>query len=107
MSLPRSTALPTGGAVVRDEAVRNRTGGWRTGLKPSANLDRCVNCKLCWVYCPDSAVLVESGVFRGFDYDVCKGCEICAEMCPVDAIDMVAESEPLPPRGLINGGSDA
>jgi 2-oxoacid:acceptor oxidoreductase delta subunit (pyruvate/2-ketoisovalerate family) len=107
MSLPRSTGLPTGGTVLRDEATRNRTGGWRTGVKPRADLDRCVNCKLCWVYCPDSAVLVESGVFRGFDYDVCKGCEICAEMCPVDAIEMVLESVPLPPRGLINGGSDA
>jgi 2-oxoacid:acceptor oxidoreductase delta subunit (pyruvate/2-ketoisovalerate family) len=107
MSLPRATGLPTGGTVVSDEAVRNRTGGWRTGVKPRANLDLCVNCKLCWVYCPDSAVLVESGVFRGFDYDVCKGCEICAEMCPVDAIDMVPESDPLPPHGLINGGSDA
>jgi 2-oxoacid:acceptor oxidoreductase delta subunit (pyruvate/2-ketoisovalerate family) len=107
MSLPRATGMPTGGTVVRDEAVRNRTGGWRTGVKPRANLDLCVNCKLCWVYCPDSAVLVESGVFRGFDYDVCKGCEICAEMCPVDAIEMVLESELVPPRGLINGGSDA
>jgi 2-oxoacid:acceptor oxidoreductase delta subunit (pyruvate/2-ketoisovalerate family) len=107
MSLPRATGMPTGGTVVRDEAVRNRTGGWRTGVKPRANLDLCVNCKLCWVYCPDSAVLVESGVFRGFDYDVCKGCEICAEMCPVDAIEMVLESESVPPRGLINGGSDA
>jgi 2-oxoacid:acceptor oxidoreductase delta subunit (pyruvate/2-ketoisovalerate family) len=107
MSLPRATGMPTGGTVVREEAVRNRTAGWRTGVKPRANLDLCVNCKLCWVYCPDSAVLVESGVFRGFDYDVCKGCEICAEMCPVDAIEMVPESDPLPPRGLINGGSDA
>ena len=92
-----------GGTVVRDEAVRNRTGGWRTGVKPMANLDRCVNCKLCWVYCPDSAVLVSDGVFQGFDYDVCKGCEICAEMCPVDAIDMVAEATPLPPKGVTRG----
>jgi len=93
MSLPRATELPTGGTVVSAEALRNRTGGWRTAGRPRVDFDRCVNCKLCWVYCPDSAVLVEDGVFRGFDYDVCKGCEICVEMCPVDAIDMVLEGD--------------
>ncbi len=92
-----------GGTVLREEATHNRTGGWRTGVKPAANLDRCVNCKLCWVFCPDSAVLVAGGVFEGFDYDVCKGCEICAEMCPVDAIEMVPEATPLPPRGVRRG----
>ena len=92
-----------GGTIAREEAVHNRTGGWRTGVKPRANLNRCVNCKLCWVYCPDSAVLVSDGVFQGFDYDVCKGCEICAEMCPVDAIDMVAEPTPLPSKGVTRG----
>jgi|GEM_PF-989856 len=107
MSLPRSTELPIGGAVVRDDAARNRTAGWRTGLKPRADLDVCVNCKLCWVYCPDSAVLVDDDVFGGFDYDVCKGCEICAEMCPVGAIAMVPESDRLPEHGLIRGSSDA
>jgi 2-oxoacid:acceptor oxidoreductase delta subunit (pyruvate/2-ketoisovalerate family) len=99
--LPRSTELPVGGAVVSADAVRNRTGGWRSGLKPQADLDTCVNCLLCWVYCPDSAVLVEDGVFQGFDYDTCKGCEICAEMCPVEAIRMVPESEPAPPLGVV------
>ena len=92
-----------GGTVMREDALRNRTGGWRTGVKPQANLDRCVNCKLCWVYCPDSAVLVADGVFEGFDYDVCKGCEICAEMCPVAAIDMVPEATPMPPKGVTRG----
>src|ERR1044072_7464170 len=105
MSLPRATELPTGGAIVPGE-VRNRTAGWRTGVKPRADLDVCVNCKLCWVYCPDSAVVVVDGVFGGFDYDVCKGCEVCAEMCPVDAIAMVPEREDVPPHGLVRGGDD-
>jgi 2-oxoacid:acceptor oxidoreductase delta subunit (pyruvate/2-ketoisovalerate family) len=83
--------LEPGGAVVRREAERNRTGGWRTGVRPDVDLSRCVNCLLCWLYCPDSAVLVEGTTFTGFDYDVCKGCEICAEMCPVGAIEMVEE----------------
>jgi 2-oxoacid:acceptor oxidoreductase delta subunit (pyruvate/2-ketoisovalerate family) len=89
--------------VVASEATPTRTGGWRAGLKPRANAGACVNCMLCWVYCPDSAVLVSDGAFRGFDYDVCKGCEICDEVCPVGAIEMVAEAEPVPDRGLILG----
>ena len=46
---------------------------------------------LCWLYCPDAAVLVDGEVFDGFDYDLCKGCELCAEMCPAGAIEMVPE----------------
>ena len=82
-----------GGAVVRDEAERPRTGGWRTEGKPSADLTRCVNCLLCWLYCPDAAVRVEGTTFAGFDYDVCKGCQICVEMCPTGAIAMVPEDD--------------
>lgn len=87
--------LRPGGAVRGDEAVHPRTGGWRTGVKPEVDLSRCVNCLLCWIYCPDSAVLLEGEAFAGFDLDHCKGCEICAEACPVDAIAMVAEEVPL------------
>jgi pyruvate ferredoxin oxidoreductase delta subunit len=50
-----------------------------------------VNCLLCWVYFPDSAVVLDGTTFTGFDLDYCKGCAICAEACPVDAIAMVAE----------------
>lgn len=85
--------LPPGGAVLPAEAEQPHTGGWRTGLKPTADLSRCVNCLLCWLYCPDSAVLLDGTAFSRFDYDFCKGCEICAEICPVDAIAMVDEEE--------------
>ena len=83
--------LPVGGIVVRDDAPRGVTGGWRTAGRPVADMTGCVNCLLCWLYCPDSAVIVVDGVFEGFDYDVCKGCEICVEMCPPQAIAMEAE----------------
>jgi 2-oxoacid:acceptor oxidoreductase delta subunit (pyruvate/2-ketoisovalerate family) len=83
--------LPAGGAVRPDPAFRPRTGSWRTGLKPEVDRSACVNCLLCWLYCPDSAVLVDGEVFVGFDYDYCKGCEVCAEMCPAGAITMVPE----------------
>ena len=83
--------LPVGGTVLPDAAQRPLTGGWRTGLKPEVDLSRCVNCLLCWLYCPDSAVELEGTTFTGFDLDYCKGCEICAEVCPVDAVTMVPE----------------
>ena len=50
-----------------------------------------MNCLLCWLHCPDSAILLDGTTFAGFDYDYCKGCEICAAVCPVDAIAIVAE----------------
>jgi 2-oxoacid:acceptor oxidoreductase delta subunit (pyruvate/2-ketoisovalerate family) len=83
--------LEIAGAVVRNEPDRVRTGGWRTGVKPEVDLSRCVDCLLCWLYCPDSAVVLEGTAFAGFDLEVCKGCEICAEMCPVEAIEMVPD----------------
>lgn len=83
--------LPVGGAVLPDEAARTVTGGWRTGEQPTVELSKCVNCLLCWIYCPDSAIVLEGETFTGFDLDYCKGCAICAEVCPVGAIAMVAE----------------
>jgi 2-oxoacid:acceptor oxidoreductase delta subunit (pyruvate/2-ketoisovalerate family) len=89
------TELEPGGTVLPAEAPQPSTGGWRTGLKPAVELEKCVNCLLCWLHCPDSAVALDGTTFTGFDYDYCKGCEICAEVCPVDAIAMVPEETPL------------
>jgi 2-oxoacid:acceptor oxidoreductase delta subunit (pyruvate/2-ketoisovalerate family) len=83
--------LPAGGTVFPAETEQPRTGGWRTGLRPDVELAKCVDCLLCWLYCPDSAIVLDRTAFAGFDYDVCKGCEICAEVCPTGAIEMVAE----------------
>jgi 2-oxoacid:acceptor oxidoreductase delta subunit (pyruvate/2-ketoisovalerate family) len=83
--------LPLAGAVLPADAPRPVTGGWRSGERPEADLSRCVNCLLCWLYCPDSAVVLDGEAFTGFDLDYCKGCAICAEVCPVEAIVMVPE----------------
>jgi 2-oxoacid:acceptor oxidoreductase delta subunit (pyruvate/2-ketoisovalerate family) len=83
--------LDVGGAVSPEKAARPRTGGWRTGTRPAVDLSKCVNCLLCWLYCPDSAVALDGTTFVGFDYEFCKGCELCAEVCPVGAIEMVED----------------
>jgi 2-oxoacid:acceptor oxidoreductase delta subunit (pyruvate/2-ketoisovalerate family) len=79
--------------VLRGEAARPETGGWRTGMRPVATTSACVNCLLCWLYCPDSAVLVEGTAFAGIDYRYCKGCELCAVVCPTGAIRMEPEED--------------
>jgi 2-oxoacid:acceptor oxidoreductase delta subunit (pyruvate/2-ketoisovalerate family) len=92
--LTRWEQLPAAGVVTPKDASQPRTGSWRTGLKPSVDVTQCVNCLLCWLYCPDSAVTLKGTTFTGFDLDFCKGCEICAEVCPTGAIVMVAEDTP-------------
>jgi 2-oxoacid:acceptor oxidoreductase delta subunit (pyruvate/2-ketoisovalerate family) len=88
-------ALEPGGTALPAAVPQSHTGGWRTGVKPSIDLSKCVDCLLCWLHCPDSAVLLDGTTFRGFDYDYCKGCEICAEVCPANAITMVPEETAL------------
>jgi 2-oxoacid:acceptor oxidoreductase delta subunit (pyruvate/2-ketoisovalerate family) len=85
--------IPGAGEVDPSTAAQPRTGGWRTGLRPEVDLSGCVNCLLCWLYCPDSAVRLEGTDFAGFDLDFCKGCEICAEVCPTGAVQMVADDD--------------
>ena len=79
----------------RRAARRTRLGPQRAaGARasgPTVDLSKCVNCLLCWLYCPDSAIVLDGETFTGFDLDYCKGCAICAEVCPVGAIAMVAE----------------
>ena len=81
------------GPVIRGGTSRDfLTGSWRQE-RPVLDLDRCVHCMLCWLYCPDSSVLVTDGRVTGLDYDYCKGCGICAAVCPpkASAITMVPE----------------
>jgi pyruvate ferredoxin oxidoreductase delta subunit len=70
------------------------TGSWRT-FRPVLDTEKCTNCLICWIYCPDSSIRVENAKVVGFDLDHCKGCGICAQECPpkVKAISMKLESE--------------
>ncbi len=87
--------LPLSG-ILRGGATSSRwqTGDWRN-YRPKHIPENCIHCLLCWVFCPDIAVVVRDGRMVGFDYDHCKGCGICAEECPTKdkAIRMVPEIE--------------
>ena len=91
------------GAVVSEggSTIAITTGGWRTGKKPVVDAKKCVNCLLCWVHCPEPAIITVNAQMRGYDYGHCKGCGICAEACPEDAITMVPEENLVPERGWL------
>ena len=71
------------------------TGGWRSE-RPWRDDNKCTQCLLCWIVCPDSSIGVADENVTTFDLDHCKGCGICAQVCPVDAIEMVPEGCDLP-----------
>ncbi len=64
----------------------NKTASWRN-LRPIIDYDKCIDCMICWKYCPEPAIYLRDPDERvAVDYDYCKGCLICVEECPVDAI---------------------
>ena len=68
------------------------TGSWRV-FRPIFVPENCIHCLFCWIFCPDSAVLVEEGEVKGFDYDHCKGCGICERECPAKKPAILMERE--------------
>ena len=83
--------IPIGGVIDKaGSAAEYKTGDWRT-FKPVRNEKKCTHCLLCWIYCPDSSILVKDKKMVGFDYEHCKGDGICASVCPVKCIKMEEE----------------
>ncbi len=72
-------------------SLEYKTGGWRA-FRPVIDQSKCVKCLMCWLYCPEMAVLWD-GEKVSINLDYCKGCGICANECPVKAITMVPETK--------------
>jgi pyruvate ferredoxin oxidoreductase delta subunit len=90
--------IPLGGMILEaGNSVEYRTGGWRA-FRPVAGEAACINCFQCWLFCPDSSILVdaENEKMAGFDLEHCKGCGICANVCPVNKKVRKNAGEDLP-----------
>jgi len=90
-AMPRWEALAPGliefGPLPGEKNIGFRTSFSRY-VRPVVDEDRCTDCKLCSVYCPDGAINFEKIVV---DYDYCQGCGVCAQVCPPKVIQMVSE----------------
>jgi pyruvate ferredoxin oxidoreductase delta subunit len=72
--------------------VGERNFGFKTSFartfRPVIDKSKCVDCKLCHIFCPDGAIDFDT---IKVDYDYCKGCGICAKVCGPKAISMPHE----------------
>jgi len=91
-SKPGWRSIPIGGIILEPgSAMKYKTGDWRA-FRPVIDEEKCTYCLLCWIYCPDGAIIREEKTVR-VNYDYCKGCGICANECPSKAITMVEEKK--------------
>jgi pyruvate ferredoxin oxidoreductase delta subunit len=100
MAQPGYKEISIGARAEGGSSRKFNTGNWRA-VRPSIELNKCINCMLCYLYCPDNSIkiVVESPNQKGnpevigVDYDHCKGCAICSSVCPVKCITMMPEVE--------------
>ena len=85
--------LPLGCAILEPgSSTQLLTGTWRL-QRPVMDTNLCNRCGLCYIYCPDMAIIKTAAGTYEHDLNYCKGCGICAEECPKKAITMVDEEE--------------
>ena len=90
--LPSWRDLPLGAAIEEPGSTRRyQTGDWRS-QRPITDSAKCVECGLCWIFCPDSARYHKKEE-KKYDSNLfyCKGCGICSRECPTGAISMKEE----------------
>ncbi len=80
--------IPIGGLIIKaGNSEEYQTGSWAS-QRPRTNMDNCIHCLFCWIYCPDSSRIVKDGKLIDTDFTHCKGCGVCAVMCPKKCITM-------------------
>ncbi len=76
------------------QAERNpnyKTLSTRTN-RPLMDFNKCRQCGLCWLHCPDSAFDIMPDGLYNTNLEYCNGCGICVAICPVeDCMTMIPE----------------
>lgn len=82
------------GAVITEpgNSKAYETGNWRI-FKPAWDKTRCIQCMICWQFCPDIAIPQKEGKRVETNFKFCKGCGICVNVCPVKCIIMNKEEK--------------
>lgn len=73
-------------------SMEYKTGDWRSE-RPVVNKDQCIQCGVCYIFCPDMAIIKTEDNYFEADLYYCKGCGICATECFTGCISMIAEEE--------------
>jgi pyruvate ferredoxin oxidoreductase delta subunit len=77
-------------ALAGGKASEYITGSWRS-MRPLWDKEKCTNCLICWVNCPDSSIELVDGQMVGIDLDHCKGCGVCVTECRFEALRLLPE----------------
>jgi pyruvate ferredoxin oxidoreductase gamma subunit len=93
---PIGGVLPTPGNTAHNDLHTSRTG-WM----PVLDRDKCIDCGMCDLVCPDLCLVWSTHVdaegkpvvrLDGIDYQYCKGCMRCVETCSTAAMTREAEA---------------
>jgi len=93
---------PIGGAILNPGNTIDRdVSGSRTGKIPVWHADKCIQCAMCELSCPDYCFSFELETRdgkelmfnKGIDYQYCKGCLKCVAVCPKAALTAEVESD--------------
>jgi len=99
---PIGGVLPTPGNTVWNDLRTSRTG-WI----PVLDIDKCIDCGMCDMVCPDLCLVWSTKEdpegeplvkLEGIDYRYCKGCMRCVETCSTLAMTREAETPGLADR---------
>ncbi len=99
---------PLGGVLpMPGNSVWNDLHTSRTGWLPVLDLDKCIDCGMCEMVCPDLCLVWSTGAgeedqlivkLEGIDYRYGKGCMRCVETCSTLAMTREAETPGLADR---------